>query len=147
MLYGPLRALGDGLDMNHFLTVPVFDRTYADRSRDAKDIIAVACSQKGVVGIPITRCQFQLRLTLAIDINRLFLVEIDTIGHVLRLYGYAMMMQLMVGVHSRIGCPLRNRIAVPRLSFGVNDGVARAGRIRRRTNAPERRSHPRGTGH
>jgi hypothetical protein len=40
-----LRALGDGFDMNHFLTVPVFDRTDADRSRDAKDIIAVTCGE------------------------------------------------------------------------------------------------------
>ena len=98
MLYGPLRALGDGFDMNHLLAVPVFDRTYADRSRDAKDIIAVACSQKAVVGIPVALCEFKLRRALAIGVDGLLLVEINTIGHEFALHGYTVMMKLMVGV-------------------------------------------------
>lgn len=84
--------------MNHFLTVPVFDRTYAYSARDAEDVIAVACSQKAVVRIPVALCEFELRRAFAIGINGLLFIEIDTIGHVLRLYGYTMMMKLMVGV-------------------------------------------------
>ena len=98
MLYGPLGAFIDGFDMNHFLTVPVFDRTYADRSRDAKDIIAVACGEQAVVRIPVALCELELRRALAIGVDGLLLVEINTIGHEFALYGYAVMMQLMVGV-------------------------------------------------
>jgi hypothetical protein len=76
-----LRALGDGFDMNHFLTVPILDRTDTYSARDAEDVIAVACSQKAIVGIPVTLCELELRRALAIGIDGLFLVEIDAVRH------------------------------------------------------------------
>ena len=53
----------------------------------------------------------------------------------------SMMMKLMIGVYSRISMPFLNRVAMPRLAFCMNDGIARFRGVCRRADFPEGRSN------
>ena len=85
----------------------------------------------------MTLGEFKLGLAFTIGINGLLLIEIDTIGHEFGLYRYTVMMQLMVCILCRIGCPFGDGVAVPHLGALVEHGVARTDRVRGGTNLPK----------
>ena len=136
-----LTSLCHRLYVHLFCAVPVFDRTNTYCARNAENVIAIAHCQQTIIRIPITLCQFKLRRSLAIRVNRLFLVEIDTISHQLTFHSHAMMMKLMVGIYSRFGMPLCDRIAMPCFPFSMNDGITCFRRVSRSTNLPKGRSN------
>ena len=135
-------AFGDGFYVHVFFAVPVLDRADTDSAADAKYVIAVAERKKRVVGIPITGCEFELRLAFAIGIDGLLLVEIDTVCHEFGLNGYTVMVKIVIRIvladiiRHRI-CPLGDRIAMTDFLAFVEDGIAFSGRIGRSTDSPE----------
>jgi CII-binding regulator of phage lambda lysogenization HflD len=50
-------------------------------------------------------------------------VEIDAISHQLGLYGYAVMVELVVGIYVRAVSPLGDRIAMAHLRALVEHGI------------------------
>jgi hypothetical protein len=73
-------------------------------------------------------CEFELRRALAIGVDGLLLVKINAICHQLVLYGYAMVMELMIDILLFIGGgPFRNGVAMTRLAFGMDDGITISG--------------------
>ena len=99
----------------------------------------------------MTLGKLELRLALAIGIDGLLAIEIDTVRHELGLNGYTMVMERMVSVAFtniiRQGVdPLGDGIAMTDFGAFGEDGVARTDAIRGSTYAPERGRYPRGTG-
>lgn len=123
--------------MDHLGAVPVLDRADTDCSAHAEDIIAVAEGEKAVVGVPVTLSEFELRLAFAVGIDGLLLIEIDAVGHPFGLYGDTVVMQLVVRIYRRVGCPFGDGVAVPHLCALVEHGVARTDRVRGGTNLPK----------
>ena len=62
-------------------------------------------------------------------------------------YRHAVMMQLVVRIRLFTISPIRNRVAMPCLAFGVDDGIAGTDRVRRCTDSPKRSGYSRRTGH
>ena len=132
-------------------TIPILYRTDTYGTGDAEDIVTVTEGEQGVVGIPMTLGKFELRGSFAIDVDGLFLIEIDTIGHEFGLYGDTMVMKRMVGVvlayiiRHRIG-PFGDGVAMTNFSAFGEDGIAFSKRIGWSTDSPERSRYARGTG-
>jgi hypothetical protein len=130
--------------MHHFLAVPVFDTADSYRTTDAQDIIAVACLKKAIVRVPIALRKLELRRTLAVGIDGLFLVKIDAISHQLGLYGYTVVMELMVGVHVRTIGPFADGVTMAHLLPLIEHGITGTKRIRLGADTPERGRYSRG---
>lgn len=140
-----LGALRYILEMYHFLAVPVFDGTDADRSAYAEDVIAITGSEQRVVGIPVTLRKLELRLSFAIGVDGLFLIEINAVRHEFGLHRHAVMVKRMIDILFLVGrLPLGDGVAMTHLRALIEDGIALSGRIGRSTDSPERGSYPRG---
>ena len=141
-------AFGDGFYVDLLFAVPIFDRADTYGAGDTEDIISVAEGKERVVGIPMTLGEFELRLAIAIGIDRLFLIEIDTICHEFGLNRYTMVMERMIRVvladiiRHRVG-PFGDGIAMTDFSAFGEDGVAGTYRVRGCTNLPKGSRYPR----
>jgi hypothetical protein len=92
----------------------------------------------------VTLCKFELRSAFAVRIYRLFFVKIDAIGHQFGFYGYAVMMELMVGVYVRAVGPFADGVAMACLALRMDNGIAATDGVRLGADTPERGRYSRG---
>ena len=86
--------------MGRFLSIPSFQGSYAATVAYQQDIVSETTCQLFIGRIKLRLPYFETLIELAVNIDSLFLVEINTIGYLIRFESRTMMVQLIINVTS-----------------------------------------------